>query len=128
MLRPFVLLVLLQFVGEALARLGGVPVPGPVIGLALLMLMAVAVPWVFREVEETADTILRHLSLLFVPAGIGVLGHLDLLRRELLPIAAVLILSTVATLLATAVTFAPAGMPPSARSTWSVAPAVSPGP
>lgn len=106
MLRPFVLLVLLQFVGEALARLGGVPVPGPVIGLALLMLMAVAVPWVFREVEETADTILRHLSLLFVPAGIGVLGHLDLLRRELLPIAAVLILSTVATLLATAVTFA----------------------
>ena len=67
MLHPFVLLVLLQFVGEALARLGGVPVPGPVIGLALLMLMAVAVPWVFREVEETADTILRHLSLRTAP-------------------------------------------------------------
>ena len=106
MLRPFVLLILLQFAGEALARLGGVPVPGPVIGLALLAVIAIAVPRVFSEVEGTADTILRHLSLLFVPAGIGVLGHLDLLRRELLPIAAVLILSTLATLLATAVTFA----------------------
>jgi holin-like protein len=105
-LRPFVLLIAFQFVGEALARLGGVPVPGPVIGLALLAVAATATPALFAEVEGTADLILRHLSLLFVPAGVGVLQHLDLFRRELLPLAAVLVLSTVATLLVTALVFA----------------------
>ncbi|KAA2237776.1 CidA/LrgA family protein [Salinarimonas soli] len=106
MLRPLVLLILLQFIGEALARLGGIPIPGPVIGLALLALAAGMVPRLFSEVEATADTILRHLSLLFVPAGVGVLQHLGLIRREALPIVAVLLLSTLLTLLATALTFA----------------------
>lgn len=105
MLRPFVLLIAFQFAGEALTRILGLPIPGPVLGLAFLVLAIGASRRLFAEVEPTADLILRHLSLLFVPAGVGVLDHLGLLREALWPILAVLIGSTFVTLLVTALTF-----------------------
>ena len=105
MLRPFVLLVTFQFAGEALTRLTSLPVPGPVGGLALLVAACLIAPRLYSEVEAVADLLLRHLSLLFVPAGVGILQHLGLLRQELWPIIAVLIGSTLVTLAATALTF-----------------------
>jgi holin-like protein len=106
MLRAFVVIVCFQFAGEALSRFAGLPVPGPVVGLALLVLAALAWPPLGREVEEVADLLLRHLSLLFVPAGVGVLQYLDLLRREWLPLIAVVVLSTALTLAVSALVFA----------------------
>ena len=115
MLRPLVLLIAFQFAGEAVARLGGLPVPGPVLGLALLALSALLVPALYAEVEPTADLVLRHLSLLFVPAGVGMVQHLGLLRRELWPILGVLLLSTAVTLAVTALTFQILARQPLAR-------------
>ena len=106
MLRAFVVIVCFQFAGEALSRFAGLPVPGPVVGLALLVLAALAWPALQREVEEVADLLLRHLSLLFVPAGVGVLQYLDLLRREWLPLLAVIVISTALTLAVSALAFA----------------------
>lgn len=105
MLKAFVLLVLVQFGEEAGARLLALPVPGPMLGLALLALSAAAWPPLFRGVEGTADLMLRHLSLLFVPAGVGVLQHGGLLRREWLPLLGVLVLGTAVTLVVTALVF-----------------------
>ena len=105
MLRAFVVIVCFQFAGEALSRLAGLPVPGPVVGLALLVLAALAWPALQREVEGVADLLLRHLSLLFVPAGVGVLQYLDLLRREWLPLLAVVVISTALTLAVSALAF-----------------------
>lgn len=105
MLRPLLLLIVLQFLGEAIVRLAAVPVPGPVLGLTFLVALCAARPSVFGFVEETAEALLKHLSLLFVPAGVGVLQHLGLLAREWWPIAGVLVLSTAVTLAATALTF-----------------------
>jgi holin-like protein len=105
-LRAFVVIVCFQFAGEALSRFAGLPVPGPVVGLALLVLAALAWPALQREVEEVADLLLRHLSLLFVPAGVGVLQYLDLLRREWLPLLAVIVISTALTLAVSALAFA----------------------
>jgi holin-like protein len=104
-LRAFVVVVCFQFAGEALSRLIGLPVPGPVVGLALLVLAALALPGLQREVEEVADLLLRHLSLIFVPAGVGVLQYLDLLRREWLPLLAVVVISTALTLAVSALAF-----------------------
>ena len=50
------------------------------------------------------QALLNHLSLLFVPAGVGIITHIALLRAAWLPIAATLVLSTLATLAATALT------------------------
>ncbi|MGP9822471.1 CidA/LrgA family protein [Salinarimonas sp. NSM] len=106
MLHGFVVIVLFQFAGEAAARLAGLPTPGPVVGLAALALLAIAFPALLRVVEPTADALLRHLSLLFVPAGVGVLQHLDLLRAELVGLVAVLVVSTLVTMAVTAGVFA----------------------
>lgn len=93
-LGPIAVLFLCQLAGEIVARGLALPVPGPVLGLAVLFLVFVIRPEVAGFVGDTARVILAHLSLLFVPAGVGVLGNLDLLAENWAPIAVVLIVST----------------------------------
>ncbi len=92
-LRGLAILLLLQAAGEALARAFALPFPGPVIGLALLLpLMTVAS---LREpVSEIAGILLTHLSLLFVPIGVGVVAHLSLLSQHGARLVIVIVLST----------------------------------
>lgn len=97
-----------QLLGEVLVRLTGVPVPGPVVGMALLFLGLVARGLTSRaeapaSVRDTAGALLRHLSLLFVPAGVGVMAHLPRLAEEWAPITAALVVSTLVTIVVTGV-------------------------
>jgi holin-like protein len=110
MIRGFFLLLACQLVGEVLARGLALPAPGPVIGLALLTLgLAVWTRWrpmsddeiANSEVGRAATGLLGSLSLLFVPAGVGVVQYIGLLREDGLALAASLAVSTIATLLAT---------------------------
>jgi holin-like protein len=98
-------LLLFQLVGEAIARGLALPIPGPVIGFALLALALAAWPGLRREVEPVATGLLRHFSLLFVPAAVGVIQQWGLVRSEVLPIAAALLVSTWAALIVTALVF-----------------------
>ena len=92
-LRGLAWLLVLQLVGEVLARAFSLPLPGPVIGMLLLM---PALGWrQLREpVTEVARFLLAHLSLLFVPVGVGVITHLDVLRQHGFGLLAVIALST----------------------------------
>lgn len=106
MLAAMALLLICQLAGEALVRLVGAPIPGPVVGMMLLcalMLIRVRLP---ESLYETADGLLRHLSLLFVPAGVGVVQHLDLFGAQGARVLAVVVLATVLTLAVTALVFA----------------------
>ena len=96
-------LLSLQLVGEVLARLLGLPFPGPVIGMVLL-LGALRFAAVRAPAAQAAGFLLQHLSLLFVPVGVGVITHLDLLGRYGLRLAAVIVLSTWVGLAVTALT------------------------
>ncbi|HBH38542.1 MAG TPA: CidA/LrgA family protein [Curvibacter sp.] len=77
-LRGFAWLLVLQSAGELLAHVLRLPFPGPVVGLVLL-LAALNVEAVRQPVAACADFLLTHLSLLFVPVGVGVMTHLGLL-------------------------------------------------
>ena len=79
-LRGLAILLIAQSAGELLARGTGVPLPGPVIGL-LLMLMALRLRAVQRWAGAAADVLLTHLSLLFVPVGVGVMTHVGLITQ-----------------------------------------------
>jgi holin-like protein len=92
-LTGFTLLLLCQSVGELLARAAGLPFPGPVLGL-LLMAAWLRWPGVRAPVEAAAQPLLGHLSLLFVPVGVGVVGHLGLIGQYGLRMMAALVLST----------------------------------
>ena len=73
-------LLLCQAAGEAIARLAHLRLPGPVLGMVLLIGL---LQWrrVQAPVEAAADALLAHLSLLFVPVGVGVITHLGLLAQ-----------------------------------------------
>ncbi len=94
MLQGFVLLLLFQFVGEGLSAWFDLPMPGNVIGMALLLL-ALICGWVKLEwLQEAADLLLRYMAMFFVPAGVGVMLYFDLISREWLPIIAGTVIST----------------------------------
>jgi holin-like protein len=98
-------LLVCQLAGEVIVRALSLPLPGPVIGMALLFFAMLARAPVAKEMDATADTLLKHLSLLFVPAGVGVVQHLALLGHEGLQLILVVVLATVITLAVTALTF-----------------------
>lgn len=113
MIAGFALLLGLQLVGEIVARGLGLPVPGPVLGMAL-MVVGLGLWTAVRGPDPTApeaplgrvaDGLLGSLAVLFVPAGVGVVQYLDLLTAQGPAIVATLIGSTMAAMLATVATF-----------------------
>ena len=92
-LRGLAWLLAMQSLGELLARGLGLPFPGPVVGM-LLLLLALRWPLVRESVSACADALLAHLSLLFVPVGVGVIAHLGLITQYGLRMALALVLST----------------------------------
>ena len=110
MIRGFFLLLFFQLVGEIVARGLALPAPGPVVGLALMVAAIAAwracTPYddealASSDVGRAATGLLGNLSLLFVPAGVGVVQYLGLLKAQGVALAASLIVSTLMTLLVT---------------------------
>lgn len=101
---PLLVLFTCQLIGEAVQAAFALPVPGPVLGMVILLLGLA----VYREIPEplanVANGILSHLSLLFVPAGVGVLLHFSRIEAEWPAIVLALVGSTALTLVVTAVT------------------------
>ena len=107
-LNGITLLLIFQLIGEVGARLLDIPVPGPVIGMLLLFLALAVRRSVPPSLDTASSTSLSHLSLLFVPAGVGMMIHLERITGEWLPIAVALLGSTVITMLASALIMAAA--------------------
>lgn len=101
MLRGITILLVCQLIGEATARALNLPTPGPVLGMALLfgvLLWRGAPDWL----DQVGQGLLRFLPLFFVPAGVGIMNHVQLMRAEWLAIAITLLVSTLITMLVTA--------------------------
>ena len=103
MLSGILILLGFQLIGEMLNRLGWLPLPGPVIGMVVLVFL---LWWKPRTLSKPLETTSRHLldslGLLFVPAGVGVISNLDVLRSQWVPILVGLVGSTLVSLVATA--------------------------
>src|SRR5258705_5398624 len=113
MIASLSLILLCQLAGEVIVRGFGLPLPGPVVGLLFLLLLLLARdrfvalargPLQQDGVENASRGLLAHLSLLFVPAGVGVVQKLDLVAEHGIAVAVVLAISVV-TLLVTVATF-----------------------
>lgn len=103
MVRAFAILLLCQLAGTIFQEGSGLPVPGPVIGLALLLGWLLWRGGPGTELRGTAQGLLRYLGLLFVPAGVGVLTELPALRENALAITVSIAVSTLLGLLVTGV-------------------------
>ena len=102
MLGYLTIILVCQLIGELFVTALGVPVPGPVAGMAILFVGLIARGGIPEELAAVADVLLKNLSLLFVPAGVGVMLHVQLLQREWLPLTAALVISTLLTIGVTA--------------------------
>jgi holin-like protein len=114
MIASLSLILLCQLAGEVFVRALGLPMPGPVIGLMLLLLLLLmrdrfAIlargPLQGDGVESTSRGLLANLSLLFVPAGVGVVQKIDLIVDHGIAFLGVLVVSVLITLLVTVATF-----------------------
>jgi holin-like protein len=102
MLGAITILLLFQLAGEVLAQFFSLPVPGPVIGMGLLFAALALRRSASHDLRTTANGILGHFAILFIPAGVGVMLYLSRIADEWLPILISLVLSTVLTLIVTA--------------------------
>jgi putative effector of murein hydrolase LrgA (UPF0299 family) len=114
MIASLCLILLCQLAGEAFVRGLGLPMPGPVIGLMILLVLLLARdrftvlargPLQGDGVEAASRGLLANLSLLFVPAGVGVVQKLDLIADHGIAFLGVLVISVLITLLVTVATF-----------------------
>jgi len=94
MVRAMAILLLCQLAGTILQQATGLPVPGPVIGLVLLLGLLAWRGGPSESMAATAQGILKYLGLLFVPAGVGFITELQELRANAFAIAIAIAIST----------------------------------
>jgi len=96
------ILLVFQLMGEITVRYFALLIPGPVVGMLMLFATLLLRKRVHHSLETTASGLLEHLSLLFIPAGVGIMVHFDRIASEWPAIAAALIFSTVITFIGSA--------------------------
>ncbi|PID44945.1 MAG: CidA/LrgA family protein [Proteobacteria bacterium] len=101
-LNGFTILLIYQLVGEFSVLYLKLPIPGPVMGMILLFVTLLIRRRTPESLDTTATSVLSHLSLLFIPAGVGIMTHFERIGHEWLPITAAILLSAILTIIATA--------------------------
>ena len=109
MLRSLFIIFFYQLLGEAIQKIFEINIPGPVIGLILLLLSFIIFSKklthskkIIKEISVTSNQIINYLSLLFVPIGVGVVMHINYLGDNLFKIFSIIVIATLATLVFTA--------------------------
>jgi len=103
MIRALVVLLLCQLAGTVIQQGSGLPIPGPVIGLVMLLAYLIKAGGPAPYLKDTAQGLLKYFGLLFVPAGVGVVTELQELRENAFAIAVAIPVSTLLGLLVTGV-------------------------
>jgi putative effector of murein hydrolase LrgA (UPF0299 family) len=112
MIVSLTIILLCQLLGEVVARGLGWPLPGPVLGMLFLLVflslrdrIRTKMPEFGRALDSTGKGLLAHLSLLFIPASVGVVQRLDVVAEYGVGLAVALVVSTFVTLVVTVVAF-----------------------
>jgi holin-like protein len=104
MLKYLTAITLFDVAGDFIQSTARLPIPGPVIGMALLLLALIGKGSLPDGLDRAATGILSYLPMLFVPAGVGIMVHFDLIRAEWPAITVAIGLSSVLTIVVTATT------------------------
>ena len=113
MLKGIFIIFFFQLIGEVVQQYFVLLIPGPVVGLILLLMTLICtqgltspvIGTLTKSIFQSTDGILRYLSLLFIPIGVGVIMHLQYLENNILSVMAIILIGTVTSLGLTAVLF-----------------------
>ncbi len=95
MLKAIVTLFLCLAIGNAINKLTGVPLPGGVIGLVLMLILLIWRGGPDQPLKDTSHFLLRNMTVLFIPASVGLITQLQALKQDAIPIGIAIIVSTV---------------------------------
>ena len=98
MLKGIIILLLFQFLGECISKFFELLVPGPVIGMVLLLLFLIIRKGSFLSLDNAVALHLRYLPLLFIPAAMGIITQLDIITKEFWAIVIALFVGTLVAL------------------------------
>jgi holin-like protein len=102
MVLAFAVLLVFQLLGEIAAQGLGLPVPGPLVGMLLLFAVLLVRGGMPGPLRDTANLVLQHLMLLFIPAVTGVMMHFERVGREWLPFVGACVIGVILTMTMTA--------------------------
>lgn len=105
MFGAFLALIGLQFAGEILSALSGLPIPGTLFGMVLLLVWLIARQRVAPAMLQASQRLLQHLMLLFIPFVVGIVAQIDYIKSQWLPFVAACVLGAVISMIVTAWTF-----------------------
>lgn len=100
-LRQWAIILLMCLTGELTTRLFHLPVPGNVIGMVLLFVLLFTKTIKLEMVETVSDSLLNHLALFFLPAGVGLMTCFTLIKDKLIPFILLLVITTIIVMAAT---------------------------
>lgn len=101
LLRQFLIILLVAFVGEALKALLPLPVPASVYGLVLMLLCLCTGLIRLDQVEKAADFLIVIMPVMFVPAAVGLTESWEQLRPVLIPVLVIMVLTTILVMVVT---------------------------
>lgn len=94
MLKGIIILLVCQFLGECIAVLFSLLVPGAVIGMVLLLIFLIIRKGSFESLDNAVNIHLRYLPLLFIPAAMGIITQVDIITKEFFAIFVALFFGT----------------------------------
>ncbi|RXJ98607.1 hypothetical protein CRU98_09555 [Arcobacter sp. CECT 8986] len=99
MLKGIIVLLVFQFIGECISKLFSLLVPGPVIGMILLLIFLMIRKRSFQSLDNAVFIHLRYLPMLFIPAAMGIITQADILKKEFWAILISLLVGTIVALI-----------------------------
>ena len=94
LLRQFLIILIICFIGEVLSKVAHIPLPGSIIGMILLFICLLLGIIKLEMLEEISKFLLDHLAFFFIPAGVGLLAYVGILKENLVPILVICFLTT----------------------------------
>jgi holin-like protein len=104
LLRQFGIILLIVFVGDGIQRLFKLAIPGSVIGMMMLFIGLSTGFVKLNMVEKASKALLDHLSFFFIPAGVGLISYLGILKSDGIAIVAISVITTIMVMVITGYT------------------------
>lgn len=94
-IKQLFIILLISFLGEVLKYILPFPIPASIYGLVLLFLALQFKILKLEAIRETARFLIEIMPLMFIPAGVGLLDSWGLLRKIIVPVSVITVLSTI---------------------------------
>lgn len=104
LLRQFLIILIVCFLGELLNKVVHIPLPGSIIGMILLFIFLITGIVKVEMLEEISGFLLDHLAFFFIPSGVGLLAYMGILSKNLFPILIICFVTTILVMIVTGLT------------------------